>query len=202
MHIASEHIRAEIALLGGSRAIWRERHECPCRRRSGWSAGLGLYRLTGRETCKENEGTGTMRWTRRHRCGHRTTPKPPCGSAKQQRLPSRGSIHESCAVSRLAQVSHVMHMLGRRPRPFSTHGVCMPRLALVRARWRCAGRRSSRLIRLSKCGNRGEDGERREDKRGPQANDRNSLEHREFSKVVVRSTLLSVSFTPAMLNIN
>ena len=66
----------------------------------------------------------------------------------------------------------------------------------------CAGRRSSRLIRLSKCGNRGEDGERREDKRGPQANDRNSLEHREFSKVVVRSTLLSVSFTPAMLNIN
>jgi hypothetical protein len=95
-----------------------------------------------------------------------------------------------------------MHMLGRRPRPFSTHGACVPRLAPVRARLRCAGRRGSRLIRLSKCGNRREDGERREDKRGPQANDRNSLEHREFSKVVVRSALLSVSFTPAMLNIN
>jgi hypothetical protein len=78
-----------------------------------------------------------------------------------------GSIDESCAVSRLARVSHVMHMLGRRPRPFSTHGMCVPRLALVRAGLRCTGCRSSRLIRLSKCSNRREDGERREDKRGP-----------------------------------
>ena len=94
MHIASEHIRAEIALLGGSRAIWRERHaSAPARRRSGWSAGLGLYRLTVRETCKENEGTGTNRGENKAASVRPqwTTPKPPCGTAKQQRLPSRGS---------------------------------------------------------------------------------------------------------------
>jgi hypothetical protein len=63
--------------------------------------------------------------------------------------------------SRLGRVSHMMHMLGRRLRSFSTLVACVPRLALVRPRWRCAGGRSSRLIRLS------EGGERREDNRGP-----------------------------------
>ena len=32
MHITSEQIRAARALLGGSRAIWHARQDCPCRR--------------------------------------------------------------------------------------------------------------------------------------------------------------------------
>jgi hypothetical protein len=60
MHIASEHIRAERALLGGSRATGASVMSAPV---VAEAAGAQAWASIGsrRETCKENEGTGTMR---------------------------------------------------------------------------------------------------------------------------------------------
>ena len=61
MHITSEQIRAERSAAGWEQSDLARASGVPLSSLKRLERRPGLYRLTGRETCKENEGTGTMR---------------------------------------------------------------------------------------------------------------------------------------------